>query len=216
MDSNDLYAGLMHELKNNLGLLTATIDSIPLSGQSQHDQAVDDARLLCQRVVDRLQQALMVYKSQIHGIVPMVDAFSPRDLVEELRDTAASLARDRLQVEIQVADGVPAIWFFDRDLVVMALINAIHNSISYARQTIRIGLAMDDGCLDVSVWDDSDGFPEHMLRAFAEGLPYRSTGTGLGLQFAKMIADVHRNKGRVGELRLSNQDGGARFVLRLP
>jgi nitrogen-specific signal transduction histidine kinase len=74
---------------------------------------------------------------------------------------------------------------------------------------------MADGGLEIFVWDDSDGYPEHVLQAFAERQPYRSSGTGLGLQFAQLVAEAHENKGRVGELRLSNQDG-ALFTLRLP
>jgi K+-sensing histidine kinase KdpD len=215
MESKDLYAALMHELKNNLGLLGMTIDGIPVTGQQEHDHLVDEARLLCQRVVDRLQQALLVYKAQSQAIVPMVDAYSPRDLAEELRDTADSLARGRLEVEVSIAEGVPEIWFFDRNLVEMALINAIHNSLGYARSRIRIGMAMRDDNLEISVWDDSDGYPEHVLQAFAERQPYRSTGTGLGLQFAQMVAEAHDNRGRKGELRLGNQEG-ALFTLRLP
>lgn len=215
IESKDLYAALMHELKNNLGLLAMTIDGIPVTGMLVHDRSVDEARLLCQQVVDRLQQALLVYKAQNQPIVPMVDAYSPRDLADELRDTAASLARGRLEVDVQAAENVPAIWFLDRNLVEMALINALHNSLSYAKSRITIYLAMEEGCLDISVLDDSDGYPEHVLQAFAARQPYRSTGTGLGLQFAQLVAEAHENKGRVGELRLSNQ-GGALFTLRLP
>ncbi len=215
IESADLYAALVHELKNNLGLLSMTIDGIPVTGQPEHDRQVDAARLECQGVIDRLQQALLVYKAQHKGIEPMIDAYSPSDLAQELRQTAESLARGRLQVEVQVAEGVPDIWFFDRNLVEMALINAIHNSLGHARSTIRIGLAMKDGLLEISVWDDSTGYPEHVLQAFADRQPYRACGTGLGLLFAQLVAEVHKNRGRVGELCLCNQEG-ALFSLRLP
>ena len=216
IESTDLYAALMHELKNNLGLLAMTIDGIPVTGQAEHDHGVDEARLLCQRVIDRLQQALLVYKAHHQAIQTMVDAYSPLDLANELLDTATSLARGRLHVDVQFAEGVPEIWFFDRNLVEMAMINAIHNSLGYARSKIRIGVALKDDMLEICVWDDSTGYPEHVLQAFADRQPYRSTGTGLGLQFAQLVAEAHENKGKVGELRLSNQDGGARFSLRLP
>ena len=215
MESKDLYAALMHELKNNLGLLAMNIDGIPTIGQAEHDDAVDDARLLCQRVMDRLHQGLLIYKASDHPIAPSVDAYSPRDLANELNDTALSLSRGRLQVSVTVSDEVPEIWFFDRNLVEMALINAIHNSLGYAQGQIRIGLALVDKYLEVSVWDDSSGFPEHVLQSFADKQPYRATGTGLGLQFAQLIAEAHENQGRVGEIRLSNQ-AGAMFTLRLP
>jgi signal transduction histidine kinase len=49
----------------------------------------------------------------------------------------------------------------------------------------------------------------------ATNTPYRATGTGLGLQFARLIAQSHDNQGRTGELRLHN-DQGAVFTLLLP
>jgi signal transduction histidine kinase len=208
----DLYATLMHELKNHLGLLTMTIDSIPRHGDASHDDVVDAARLLCQRVVERLQQALLIYKSANGPIQPAIDAYSPEDLLRELRDTADSLAHGRLRVETRLDPAVPAIWFFDRSLIDMALINAIHNSLAYARATIYVGAEMDAGGLVLSVSDDSPGYPEHILHSVASGTPYQATGTGLGLQFAKLIAETHVNQGRVGELRLSNEPGA---VLRM-
>jgi K+-sensing histidine kinase KdpD len=214
-DSNDLYASLMHELKNHLGLLAMTIDGIPLQNDAAHDGIVDDARLLCQRVVERLQQALLIYKAANGQIHPAIDAYSPEDLVRELRDTAVSLARGRLQVHCGIAAETPAIEFFDRTLIEMALINAIHNALAYARSAIWIEAAVEAGRLTFSVRDDSDGFPEHILSGFAGNTPSPSGGTGLGLQFARMIAETHTNQGRVGELRLANQNGAV-FCLLLP
>jgi signal transduction histidine kinase len=214
-NDTDLYATLMHEIKNHLGLLGMTIDGIPLQGERVHDKAVDDARLLCQGVIDRLQQALLIYKAANGQIHPSIDAYSTEDFVHELRDTTASLSHGRLQVETHIDAAVPAIWFFDRTLIEMALVNAIHNSLAYARSKITIEAEMEAGGLLLSVRDDSPGFPEHVLHSVANDTPYRSTGTGLGLQFAKMIVQTHENRGRKGELRLSNAPG-ALFQLLVP
>jgi len=215
LDSTDLYAALIHELKNDLGLLSMTLESIPLQGDAVHDDMVDAARLQCQGVVDRLQQALLVYKAINQQIHPAIDAYSPHDLLQEIRDRAAALSRGRFQVEAALSPEVPAIWFLDRDLIEMALINAIQNSLAYARSSIRIEAGMAEGCLALTVRDDSDGYPEHILTSVATNTPYRATGTGLGLQFARLIAQSHDNQGRTGELRLRN-DSGAVFSLLLP
>lgn len=214
-DGTDLYAALIHELKNNLGLLSMTLDRIPMQNEPQHDGTVDSARLLCQGVVDRLQQALLIYKANNKQLHPTIDAYSPHDLVHELTDRTAALARDRLRIESSLSPDVPAIWFLDRDLIEMALINGIQNSLVYARSRILIEANMIEGRLALSVRDDSDGYPEHILTSVATNTPYRSTGTGLGLQFAKLIAQTHDNQGRTGELRLYN-DPGAVFCLLLP
>lgn len=210
-----LYAALIHELKNNLGLLSMTLDSIPMQAEPQHDRPVNDARLLCQSVIDRLQQALLIFKANNQQLQPTIDAYSPHDLVREIMERTVALSRDRLHIEAELAADVPAIWFFDRDLIEMALVNAIQNSLAYARSSIRIEAGMVEGCLALSVRDDSEGYPEHILTSVATNTPYRATGTGLGLQFARLIVQTHENRGRFGELRLFN-DSGAVFSLLLP
>jgi K+-sensing histidine kinase KdpD len=214
-DSNEFQAALIHELKNNLGLLSMTLDRIPVSGEAACDSAVDAARLQCQTVVERLQQALMIYKANQGRFSATVDAYSPHELLAEVAKRAEALSHGRIRVELGIDAGVPVIWFFDRDLVEMALINAIHNSLVYARSSIRIEAIAQDNWLTLSVRDDSEGYPEHILASVAEGTPYRARGTGLGLQFARLIAQAHDNRERIGDLHLGN-DGGAVFALRLP
>jgi K+-sensing histidine kinase KdpD len=214
-DGTALYAALIHELKNNLGLLSMTLDNIPMQAEPQQDRTVNDARLLCQSVIDRLQQALLIYKANNQQLQPTIDAFSPHDLVHELTQRTVALSRGRLGIESYIASDVPAVWFLDRDLIEMALVNAIQNSLAYAHSSIRIQAGMAEGCLALMVRDDSDGYPEHILTSVATNTPYRATGTGLGLQFAKLIVQAHENRGRFGELRLYN-DSGAVFSLLLP
>ena len=214
-DGTALYAALIHELKNNLGLLSMTLDNIPVQVEPQHDGTVNDARLLCQSVIDRLQQALLIYKANNQQLQPTIDAYSPHDLLHELVERAGALSRGRLKIDAGMAVDVPAVWFFDRELIEMALVNAIQNSLAYARSIIRIEASMVDGCLALSVRDDSDGYPEHILTSVATNTPYRATGTGLGLQFARMIVQTHENRGRLGELRLYNESGAV-FSLLLP
>ena len=214
-EGSDFYAALSHELRNNLGMLSMTIDSIPVLGEAAHDGAVDSARLLCQDVVDRLQQALLIYKATNQPIRPNIDAYSPHDLLNAIKARAEFLSRGRLRIDTAIAPDAPAIWFFDRDLIEMALINAIQNSLAYAHSSIGIEANLMAGCLALSVRDDSDGYPEHILASVATNTPYRATGTGLGLQFSRLIAQSHDNQGRTGELRLRN-DRGAVFCLLLP
>lgn len=212
LDIAGLYAALMHEVKNTLGLMSMTLDEVRPTGDPAHDKSLNDARLLSQRVAERLQQALLLYKAINGQLHPMVDAYSPADVLDELGDQAQALVRGRIKVDVGVADDVPLIWFFDRNLVEMALVNAIHNSIQYARARIVLEASMEDGRLCLSVRDDSAGYPEHILECVRENRPYQSQGTGLGLQFARLVAEAHTDRGRCGELHLANEHGA---VLRL-
>lgn len=215
MEQQDLYAALLHELKNNLVLLTLTMDTIPHTGQAEHDAPLDSARLMAQRVSERLMQALFLYKSERGGmILNAVDAYCPADLAEEIALQVRSLNKG-IEVRVAVDDSVPAIWFYDRNMLEMALINAVHNSINYAHALVEIGVTVRDGMLAFSVRDDSSGYPHHILAAVAEGRALQSNGTGLGLRFAKLIAEAHSNNGKVGQLRLYN-DNGAVFEISVP
>lgn len=214
-DSNDLFAALLHEMKNNLGLLALTLDEMRTHPNGDHAEQLQSSRLLCERVIDRLRQSLLLYKKGNDRFVLNVEACPVRDFVRELGQTAESLAGGRLDIEVALADAAPELWFFDRNLVEMALVSAIHNSIHYATSRIGIEAGLGDGMLRLTVRDDSPGYPEHILDCVARDLPFSARGTGLGLTFAKLIAQTHENRGRHGELRLAN-DGGAVLNLLLP
>ena len=215
LDTQDLYAALLHEMKNNLVLTTITMDRIPHVGNPDHDMPLDEARRLCQRVSERLMQALMIYKCDIGGMVlNAVDAYSTEDFVAEMAMRVRYM-QNTLEVDTHIDPDVPAIWFFDRNMIELALMNAIHNSVTYARERIRIRARVVEGMLIIAVQDDSDGYPSHILEAVAANEPLASNGTGLGLRFANLIAKAHEKDGRRGRLALFN-DGGAVFEMHLP
>jgi K+-sensing histidine kinase KdpD len=215
IESDDILAAQLHDLKNSLALLVMNLDGIPRSGTPEHDGPLDAVRLLSGQIGDRLHQTLLLYRLDNQALPVNIDAHSPLDLLEELAASARSLAAGRFDVEMTVDKNVPAIWFFDRNLVEMGMFNAIHNSLAYARQRIRIWASLDDGFLTLNVKDDSAGYPQHILDCTIEGKACHSQGTGLGLRFASQIAQAHENHGRRGSLQLYNQ-GGACFSMRLP
>jgi len=195
--------------------MAITLDRVPHIGNDTHDQPLEEVRLLCQRTSERLMQALLIYKNDHSGtLLNAVDAYSTEDFIAEMALQAQSL-RSQLQVETHIADDVPAIWFFDRNMLGMALLNALHNSVAYARKRIKISASVDDGMLCIAIEDDSDGYPEHILAAVAENKPLNSNGTGLGLRFSNLIAKAHINNGRSGRLNLRNQDGAV-FEIWVP
>ncbi|MFN3715272.1 MAG: sensor histidine kinase [Thiobacillus sp.] len=214
-DNTAFQAALIHELKNHLGLLGMTLERLSPTGDPAHDIPLDDARLLCQSVSDRLRQALWMYRADQGPLALNVDAYSPHELVRGLAARAQSLAREHFDVSVELAADLPAIAFFDRDLLEMALMNGIHNSLVYARARIVIFAALRNGWLELGVRDDSEGYPRELLDSLANGVPYRARGTGLGLLFSRLIAQLHENRGRTGELVLENSPGAV-FTLRLP
>jgi len=160
-------------------------------------------------------QAMMIYKSGQGGpLLNAIDGYSTEDFIEEMAIQARSLRAD-LNVTTFIADGVPAIWFFDRNMLELALINALHNSITYTRGKVSISARIEDEMLCISIQDDSEGYPQHILDSVSQDKPLSSNGTGLGLRFSSMIAKAHTNQGRTGFLRLRN-DNGAVFEICVP
>lgn len=50
------------------------------------------------------------------------------------------------------------------------------------------------------------------------GVSFNTGSTGLGLYFSSIVAKMHKNQGRTGDILLENggKFGGGCFVLRLP
>jgi signal transduction histidine kinase len=213
IDLPALMASEFHELKNQLGQLTLMLDE---QGNKTPELAehLNAPRLLCQRIVDRLVQVLTLYKSGQQQLSPNLQALSPGDFVEQIAAQASSLSGGRVRIVTRL-EQAPPFWFFDRYLTEIALLNAVHNALQYARDTIEISAEDVDGGLRLQVRDDSDGYPAHLLEHQAQAPAEHASGTGLGLYFAHAIAEAHENQGRIGRLTLSN-DAGAVFSLWLP
>jgi len=121
-------------------------------------------------------------------------------------DTASRRAGGRIVK--QVEGELPSFWFFDAQLVRLALDSAIFNALRYAHARIVLGCRLHaDGMLGFYVSDDGPGVQQQ---------PSPSS-TGLGLAVCEQVARAHRNRGRHGHSSLDNNDnGGAIFELKLP
>jgi len=214
LDLNTLAAASIHEVKNLLGQLTLSLDSIAEVGCPGATEQISGARFACRRIVDRLCEMLTLYKLEGGHLAPNIDAHSPVDFLEDLMLEARTLTAGRFTIDVQ-PDNAPPFWFFDRELAQSALMNALHNALGFARTRITLSAAQDGDYLVLRVSDDGQGFPQALLNDSFDAPRASQQGTGLGLYFANSVAKVHQNKGHVGKVALAN-DGGAVFSLFLP
>lgn len=213
IDLKVLLASNIHEIKNLLLQLMLRLDVMDSASAD-----VTDARLLCRRVNDRMVQMLLLFELQTEQLRLNLIAHSPADFINEFIRNANTLSGGRFIIELR-EDHVPDYWFFDRELIEMALLNAVHNALRYAAERIVISVAGTGNILMLSVEDDGAGYPQRILEQSVDTLaPKINSGTGLGLFFAGMIARAHKNKDRQGALILHNKEGnaGAVFTLQLP
>lgn len=213
IDLKILLASNIHEIKNLLLQLMLRLDVMDSTSAD-----VADARLLCRRVNDRMVQMLLLYELQTDQLKLNLVAHNPADFIDDFVRNATALAAGRFIIERREVN-VPDYCFFDRELVEMALLNAVHNALRYARQRIVIGAVGTGNSLMLSVEDDGIGYPQPILEQTLEIRALKSNnGTGMGLFFAGVIAAAHKNKDRHGGLILHNKEdnAGAVFTLQLP
>ena len=197
----DILASGVHDTKNQLFLA----ESLLSAAESAHGIDLGEARYAIEAASARLNRTLAAYRLLREGtglaIVPTVVG----DLIDEIAlEQKAHLGK--LGISLEIDCPVVDEWALDRDLVADMLNNAVQNAARFAKQRIRLAARVDDDTLLLSVDDDGPGF---------NSLP---PTTGVGLQLAARLAELHVRRNRHGNLGLSNDGplGGAHFVLRLP
>ena len=228
MNMSTFVAAAAHDMKNSVSVIAAYLEDV-LHELATMDTEPPSAATLStcqalyetQRVNGNLVQLMAIFKLQ-EGMYPFEPAQIQLDeFAEELLGRVRPLARLKgLELQCDIQAELPD-WVFDHDLIGSVLIQALFGAVRYARQSVRLGVSVQQGQLEMEVADDGAGFPEFML---AQGFPARQgidvhTGsTGLGLFFARLAAGLHRRGGVSGSTRLCNggELGGGCFTLVLP
>ena len=213
IDVQTLLASNAHEIKNLVGQLTLAMDRLAMDGEPARG-----VRLLSRRIGDRMVQLLALHKMQTERLSLRIEAHFPADFIEELAHEARTLAGARIDVDCVLSEAAE-FWFFDRELAESALLNALHNALTYAKGRIVLSACVRDAYLVFGVEDDGGGFPDQVLRSQEQSfVGAQCNGTGLGLYFAEVIAKAHVNAGRQGRLVLGNKahGQGTLFELWLP
>lgn len=222
-DVSAFLASSVHDMKNSLSMLLVFLENELDDLREANSPAYGKmAQMLYQvkRVNAQLIQFLAVYKID--------QKLYPFDLEENSVIEFASevLAQnkpllDSLGIRVEL-DCPPSLnWYFDRDLISGVIGNAFTNAAHYTKDRIRLAATLVDGELELRIEDNGAGYPESMLHpgsANRQGVDFGGGSTGLGLYFSTLVAQLHRNRDRIGSIRLENGGayGGGCFLLRLP
>lgn len=153
----------------------------------------------------------------IEGLTPLVkEKFQIENIVRECFESIQSAYPDR-RVQFIHGDNIPA-QYLDVYLIKLLIYNLLIFSVENAPagSTVQISLEKTGESLSLSIINEGTSIPEEQLSSFFEkfycvpniGLP----NAGMGLAFAKAIADVHK-----GILRAENlKTQGTRILLMLP
>lgn len=207
---DDLIAATLHDAKNGLNALMAWLDqaraSVPAPALEQAQRQVD-------RINAQLVELLALYRED-RGILRLAIAdHDLADFLEDLKSEWLAPPDSGITVQWPASSPVPA-WAFDAYQVKLVLFDALRNALRHARQNVEIRIdSPAEGGLCFTVADDGPGFSENNL-----GKAMDANGSGLGLSFARIIAEHHRTPGgKTGQIEMKNApQGGAQFSLLLP
>ena len=215
---NPLIAAAIHDAKNDLHVLAAKIAEAHTQAPSP---SLSEAQAIAGHINSQLMELLAVYRASEGKLSLAIDDRDLRDFIEELQIEPGLQQTAQPKIDIVwKLDATEQIvtWAFDAYQVKLVLLDALRNALRHAQTQVSFELlAGTHGGIEFIVSDDGTGFPAEVLDG--EDTAMRADSSGLGLLFARLIADRHLGpKGRRGQVALDNQgiDRGARFALHLP
>jgi signal transduction histidine kinase len=223
LDFSTVVAVAIHDMKNSLGLLMQSIEQVATQIPEENTNAregINSVHYEANRMNTALVQVLSLYRSDLDALPVNIDECFLIDLLEEIVDTNRRyIDQKNLSVKIDVNEDL--CWYLDRELIYLLVHDVLINAIRYGCSNIHISAKDIKGELHIVVADDGKGYPISMLEMATVKLStfcISEGRTGLGLFFAKLIAQTHRNNGKSGSIKLANdiKTGGSIFELRLP
>ncbi|WP_199611357.1 sensor histidine kinase [Flocculibacter collagenilyticus] len=223
IDFSTVLASAVHDMKNSLCMLIQSIDQ--LSGDTANKNEKESNELAkihyeASRLNTNLLQLLSLYRAEKNQLPLMIEEHYLDDICDEVIETNRFYIENRdLSIELNVQPDLA--WYMDGSLIANLLNDIIVNALRYTKTKIKVSAHEKNNQLVLTIEDDGDGYPQSMLEITEmpmQDINLNAGRTGLGLFFARMIASAHTNKGKCGEIALTNggELGGSTFTLTLP
>ncbi|MDF2179782.1 HAMP domain-containing sensor histidine kinase [Aliiglaciecola sp. CAU 1673] len=223
IDFSSVLAAGVHDMKNSLCLLMQSIETLGQQlpkNNKEYTHHLASLQYEASRLNTGLMQLLSLYRAEKKNLPISIDEHFVEDLVDDILATNESyIANKKITLDIdQQAEGP---WYMDVELINVLLNDILINAMRYSKEHLKLSTYFEDDFLCIRIEDDGPGYPESMLIAGNTDMQEFniSTGrTGLGLFFARLIAQAHQMNGNSGSITLENGGslGGSVFILKLP
>lgn len=223
MDFSMLLASSIHDMKNSISLLNNSLDGIFTECKGRNCDSSTQLHYLryeANRLNSNLMQLLTLYKIDKANITLNITNHTVFEFLEEsLLGNAPLLESKGISLELDCPEDL--VWFFDRELLSGVVNNVLNNAYKYAGDRIKVSVSEEAAGLAIRIEDNGKGYPESMTIS-SQGpngfVNFKSGSTGLGLYFAAVIAEMHKNGSRTGSVAVSNGSslGGGCFAIYLP
>ena len=224
IDFSSVLAAAVHDMKNSLFLLIQSIETLSDALSPQDEKAreqVASVHYEASRLNTNLVQVLSLYRAELESLPITVDESFIKDLVEDVvGSNALYVSQKNIDISIAIEDDLS--WYLDSELIYLLLNDVMINAMRYGTSQIIVSAKADENdFMTIKVEDDGRGYPEAMLTKSHEELcdfELSQGRTGLGLFFAKLIANAHSQGDKVGSIALSNGGslGGSVFEVKIP
>ena len=213
----NFFINLVHEIRTPLSLI-----KLPLEKLSQRIDKEADVRYL--NVIDKNVNYLLEVANELLDF-QKIESRSVRlhlrkqnmnDLLKEVYDLFIHSAElNNIQLQLYLPDS-EIICPTDKEKINKILINLLSNAIKYATTRIDVLLTPSDDSFEITISDDGPGIAddekEKVFEAFYQSERSAGQGTGIGLTFSRLLAEVHKGSLYVRD----NEWQGTVFVLSIP
>ncbi|MDA7745825.1 HAMP domain-containing histidine kinase [Psychromonas sp.] len=223
LDFSTILATSAHDMKNSLFMLLQSIENLDLADNltAQQHQSFADLHYQTTRINGTLMQLLALYRDEKKQLPVYIEENSVNELLNDVVErNRLYLNSHHINVEINAEEELYG--YFDIDLVTYLLGDIFINALRHTKDFVHISAFFEDKFLVFKIEDNGAGYPQHMLDVNNESEFHTFNAnkgrSGLGLLFAKKIAQEHKAKDLRGHILLENKadNCGSIFTLRLP
>jgi K+-sensing histidine kinase KdpD len=223
IDFATVLGSAVHDMKNSLCLLLQSIENLTQTSSTENQlvkEHLASAHYEASRLNTGLVQLLSLYRAGLNSLPLNIDQHYIEDVVDEVLASNERYLQHK-NMSLKVIQSEDLVWYLDLDLICLLLNDMLINAMRYSQKNIQLSIYSEDEYLVFKVEDDGPGYPTNMLEAVDINMQNYDIGhgrTGLGLFFARLIAEAHTNGEKQGSISLQNGGAldGSVFTLKLP
>jgi two-component system nitrogen regulation sensor histidine kinase GlnL len=222
--NKQLMRNLAHEIKNPLGGIRGAAQlleyELPDKGLREYTQVIIKESDRLQTLVDRLLAP--------HRKAHVIEAFNVHEALERVRSLVLAEFPKGLKIIRNYDTSLPNV-MGDREQLIQATLNIVHNAAQALSEEIRLGIAQIELktrvarsvtiakqryklAMDLHVIDNGPGIPAEMIeRIFFPLVSGREGGSGLGLTLAQTFVQQHQ-----GFIACESHPGRTDFHIQIP